>query len=164
MTTTSSSSSLSIINDINLLDDCKIKILKEIYENSFPESLRQEWTSLINIREDEEMLILIDESLPVGMLIYRTLGLTLKVFVRYIFINELHRGNGYGSCLFNYFIKHVKNNNFISILLDVEDPLYSPSTIDKINDCKRISFYKKFGINILPIQNYSPPGNYNYNI
>jgi hypothetical protein len=156
----STTSSLSIINDINLLNNINISILKDIYENSFPETVQSEWKSLINIREDEEMLILIDDSTPVGMLIYRKLGLTSKIFVRYIFINTLNRGNGYGSYLLKYFIKRVKmNKDFISILLDVEDPLYSPTSIDEINDGKRILFYKKFGISKLPIQNYAPPGN-----
>ena len=128
--------------------------VRRIYETSFPESVRAHWDEISHPRDDEELLVLVDDG-PVGFALLRHLGDTAYTFVRYFAVDDLQRGQGHGSRLLTDVRRHLEARGCTALLLDVEDPRTDPSHAD--DDRRRIAFYERHGLSLLPVPDYAPP-------
>ena len=128
--------------------------VRAIYEASFPDRVRAPWDSIARHRDDEELLILTDGS-PVGFALIRHLGDTSFTFVRYFAIDAAQRSSGYGARLLDMLARRLNEQERTALLLDVEDPRAHPESGD--DDRRRIAFYERHGLSLLPVPDYAPP-------
>ena len=128
--------------------------VRAIYEASFTESVRAPWDSIAHHRDDEELLVLTDPS-PVGFALIRHLGDTSFTFVRYLAIDATQRSSGYGAALVDALARHLVAQGRTALLLDVEDPMAHPGGGE--DDRRRIAFYERHGLSLLPVPDYAPP-------
>lgn len=144
------------------LDDAHKAAVRYVYESSFPLALRAPWQEIEDHRPDERLLVLLDDDSPgdppVGLVLYRRLGDTSMSFVRYFVVDGQRRGLGHGSALFASLVVHLRDAGQSMILLDVEDPDGRPAdSEDRRHDVRRIAFYERLGLHLLPIRGYAPP-------
>lgn len=135
--------------------------VQRIYEASFPESVRAPWETIVRHREDEELLVLVDNS-PVAFALVRHLGDTTYTFVRYFAVDDTARGRGHGARLLAELRHHLERQGRTALLLDVEAPSSSPEATGpadahRENDLRRIAFYERHGLALLPVPDYAPP-------
>ena len=129
--------------------------IRFIYESAFPESVRAPWESISHPRDDEELLILADDD-PVGFALVRYLGDTSYVFVRYFAVDGSRRGEGLGGRLLVALREHAEARGCTALLLDVEAPQDAPHP-HRDDDLRRIAFYERHGLALLPVPDYAPP-------
>lgn len=128
--------------------------VRRIYEVSFPESVRAPWDTIAHHRDDEELLVLIDDR-PVGFALLRHLGDTAYSFIRYFAVDGERRSQGYGARLLDGVRRHLESRGCTALLLDVEDPQTDPD--HAVDDRRRIAFYERHGLRLLPVPDYAPP-------
>jgi len=124
-----------------------------IYDASFPASVRAEWSTISHHRDDEELLIL-EEDAPVAFALIRHLGDTSFTFVRYFAVDATRRSAGYGARLLTDLVDYLAAQGRTALLLDVEDPAGDP---DHLEHVRRIDFYQRHGVLLLPVADYAPP-------
>ncbi len=128
--------------------------VRRIYESSFPESLRSDWSTISGHRDDEEIVVLVDGA-PVGFALVRHLGETGYAFVRYFAVDESVRGRGYGARLVRDLVRLLRDRGCRALLLDVEDPDRDPGHAEEHR--RRIAFYERQGLALLEATGYAPP-------
>jgi len=127
---------------------------RTIYEASFPPSLRAPWSDLTHHRDDEELLVLVEEDATVlGIALIRSLGNTDMTFVRYLAIDSARRGRGLGAMLVTELRNRLRVGGVGAMLLDVEAPIGEHAEDDR----RRISFYERCGLSLLDVPGYAPP-------
>jgi GNAT superfamily N-acetyltransferase len=144
------------------LDPVHRDAVREVYESSFPLALRAPWTEITSARPDEQLLVLLDETdgaaPPVGLALVRHLGPTPMSFLRYFVVDSARRGRGHGSALWVALVAHLRGAERSMLLLDVEDPDARPAgSPDRRDDLRRIDFYRRHGVHLLPVRRYAPP-------
>lgn len=141
------------------LDAAHQLAVRHVYESSFPLALRAPWEEVTAGRPDERLLVLLDdEAMPVGLTLVRHLGDTSMSFVRYFVVDEQRRGGGHGSALLSALVAHLRDAGRSMLLLDVEDPDgRSPDSPERRDDLRRIDFYRRHGVDLLAVRDYSPP-------
>jgi len=127
--------------------------VRRIYETSFPASVRADWSSVSGHRADEELLVLEDNG-PAGFALIRHLGDTTFTFVRYFAIDSSRRSSGHGACLLGGLVDRLTCQGRTALLLDVEDPAGEPGHAEHV---RRIAFYERNGVQLLPVADYAPP-------
>lgn len=127
---------------------------RSIYETAFPESVRAPWDTIAHHRDDEELLVLVDDR-PVGFALLRHLGDTAYTFIRYFAVDGERRSQGYGARLLDGVRRHLESRGCTALLLDVEDPNTDPT--HAADDRRRIAFYERHGLRLLPVPDYAPP-------
>ncbi|MBU6312297.1 MAG: GNAT family N-acetyltransferase [Actinomycetales bacterium] len=128
--------------------------VRRIYEMSFPASVRAEWSTISRHRADEELLVLVDGDDAVAFALIRHLGDTKFTFVRYFAVDATRRGDGYGARLLADLVERLTVHGRTALLLDVEDPAGEP---DHPEHVRRIAFYERNGVALLPVVDYAPP-------
>ena len=128
--------------------------VRRIYESSFPASVRAEWSTVSRHRDDEELLVLLQGNDPVAFALIRHLGDTRLTFVRYFAVDGTRRGNGYGARMLADVVERLTAQGRSALLLDVEDPAGEP---DHPEHTRRIAFYERNGVALLPVIGYAPP-------
>ena len=128
--------------------------VRRIYEASFPESVRAPWDTIAHHRDDEELLVLVDDG-PVGFALVRYLGDTAYTFVRYFAVDGTRRSQGHGARLLDGLRQHLESRACTALLLDVEAPDTDPA--HAADDQRRIAFYERHGLRLLPVPDYAPP-------
>jgi GNAT superfamily N-acetyltransferase len=136
--------------------------VREVYESSFPAALRAPWAEITSSRPDEQLMVLLaehDRGAPtVGLLLVRHLGDTSITFLRYFVVDAAHRGQGHGSALWTALVEHLRGYERSMLLLDVEDPdARAAGSPDRLDDERRIAFYRRHGAHLLAVRDYSPP-------
>jgi GNAT superfamily N-acetyltransferase len=127
---------------------------RAIYEASFPASLRAPWADLTHHRDDEELLVLVEEDRTVlGTALIRRLGPTDLAFVRYLAVDPERRSQGLGALLVAELRGRLVDKGITAFLLDVEAPLGAHAEDDR----RRISFYERCGLSLLDVPGYAPP-------
>ena len=144
------------------LDAAHKDAVRYVYESSFPLALRAPWEEVTAGRPDEGLLALLDDDIaghpPVGLVLYRHLGSTLMTFLRYFVVDGKRRGLGHGSALYSELTHHLRAAGRSILLLDVEDPDARPEgSEDRRHDVRRIEFYQRLGVSLLPVRQYAPP-------
>lgn len=141
------------------LDEAHKAAVRHVYETSFPLALRAPWEEITAGRPDERLLVLLDDDgSPVGLVLVRHLGSTSLSFVRYFVVDSQHRGLGHGSALFSALVAHLRAAGRSMLLLDVEDPDGRPEgSPARRDDVRRIDFYQRHGVHMLPVRDYAPP-------
>ena len=141
------------------LDAAHQVAVRHVYESSFPLALRAPWEEVTASRPDERLLVLLDDAaMPVGLALVRHLGDTSMSFVRYFVVDEQRRGGGHGSALLSALVAHLRDAGRSMLLLDVEDPDgRSPDSPERRDDLRRIDFYRRHGVDLLAVRDYSPP-------
>lgn len=144
------------------LDDAHKSAVRHVYESSFPLALRAPWDEIVAGRSDEGLLVLLDDGSPgdppVGLVLFRHLGSTSMTFLRYFVVDAERRGQGHGSALFSALVDHLRDAGRTMLLLDVEDPDGRPAdSPERRDDLRRIDFYRRHGVHLLAVQDYSPP-------
>ena len=133
-------------------------VVHRIYEASFPESVRAPWQTIAQHRQDEELLVLVGDS-PVAFALLRHLGDTTYTFVRYFAVDDTVRSQGIGARLLSELRQHLEEHGRTALLLDVEAP-QSPTSragTHHDDDLRRIAFYERHGLALLPVPDYAPP-------
>lgn len=128
--------------------------VRRIYETSFPASVRAEWSTISHHRQDEELLVLLQGDDPVAFALIRHLGDTQMTFVRYFAVDATNRGGGCGARLLADLVDRLTAQGRTALLLDVEDPAGEP---DHPEHVRRIAFYERNGVALLPVVDYVPP-------
>ena len=127
---------------------------RAIYEASFPRSLRAPWSTLVDHRPDERLVVLDDEGRePVGIALLRRLGDTDMCFVRYLAVDPGLRDRGLGSRLVALLCDMLRSDGIGVLLLDVEKPVGEHAHDDE----RRIAFYRRCGLDLLDVPDYAPP-------
>lgn len=132
---------------------------RAIYEESFPASLRAPWSEVRDHREDERLLVLDGGSHgpandgPLGLALLRHLGDTRLTFVRYLAVDSTQRNRGLGGTLVTLLREHLTRDGRSALLLDVEKPAGQHAEDDR----RRIAFYRRHGLEVLDVEDYSPP-------
>lgn len=139
--------------DARTLDPGKLAVAQRIYEAGFPEHERVPFTALFVDR----VLVLVDTEdadRPCGVAVLRDLADTGWTFLRYYCVGD--RGRGLGSLMWGL-LKQAHAGQ-TRIILDVEDP-DEPGTgaEDKALRERRIVFYERLGVRLLPVHDYFPP-------
>ena len=134
------------------VEDVHGPLVRHIYETSFAESVRAPWDTIAHHRDDEELLVLVDEA-PVGFALMRHLGDTSYTFVRYFAVDATARGRGHGAALLDGVRRHLEAQGRTALLLDVE----APGGAHLADDLRRIAFYERQGLALLPVPDYAPP-------
>lgn len=127
---------------------------REIYEDGFPEEwLRAEFDALFG---DEVLVAFTDTDEVAGLAVVRALSDTGWCFVRY-FVAGL-RGQGVGSALWAALAAHRSTLGDTHLVLDVEAP-DEPGTdaAERTVRERRIAFYERNGLVLLPVDGYAPP-------
>ncbi len=123
---------------------------REIYEGGFPPELSSDFEKLFV----DPCFAFLDEGRVVGWAVLRPLADTGWIFLRYFVAGE--RGQGVGSRMWRAMREHFAA--YDRILLDVEDP--EEPGIDADEESirrRRIDFYRRLGIEVLPLRAYRPP-------
>ncbi|MFZ4511440.1 MAG: GNAT family N-acetyltransferase [Candidatus Nanopelagicales bacterium] len=140
-----------LLRDYTAADEALVRAL---YEESFPASVRAPWSDLVEHRDDERFLVLIDvDATPVGMALIRRLGDTDMAFVRYLAVTADRRDRGLGTQLLAHLRDALRSEEISVLLLDVEDPRGEHAEQDR----RRIAFYERCGLDLLDVPDYSPP-------
>ena len=140
-----------LLRDYTAADEALVRAL---YEGSFPASVRAPWSDLVEHRDDERFLVLIDvDATPVGMALIRRLGDTDMAFVRYLAVTADRRDRGLGTQLLAHLRDALRSEEISVLLLDVEDPRGEHAEEDR----RRIAFYERCGLDLLDVPDYSPP-------
>ena len=132
------------------LDEAQLARSREIYEDGFPEELRSDFEKLFT----DPCFAFVDDDRVVGWAVLRPLVDTGWIFLRYFVAGE--RGQGIGSRMWRAMRDHFAD--YDRILLDVEDP--EEPAIDADEESvrrRRIEFYRRLGIEVLPLRSYRPP-------
>ena len=140
------------------LDAAHQVAVRHVYESSFPLALRAPWEEIAAGRPDERLLVLLDAGEPVGFALIRHLGDTAMSFVRYFVVDAQRRSGGYGSALLSALVAHLRDAGRSMLLLDVEDPDgRAEDSPERRDDLRRIEFYRRHGVDLLAVRDYSPP-------
>ena len=140
-----------VLRDYTAADEALVRAL---YEESFPPSVRAPWADLVEHRGDERFLVLVDvDATPVGMALVRRLGDTDMAFVRYLAVTAARRDRGLGTQLVALLRDALRSEEISVLLLDVEDPREEHAEQDR----RRISFYERCGLDLLDVPDYTPP-------
>lgn len=140
------------------LDAAHQAAVRHVYESSFPLALRAPWEDITAGRPDERLLVLLDSGRPVGFALIRHLGETSMSFIRYFVVDAQRRGGGHGSALLSALVSHLRDAGRSMLLLDVEDPDGRPDeSPERRDDLRRIEFYRRHGVDLLAVRDYSPP-------
>lgn len=144
------------------LDAVHKDAVRHVYESSFPLALRAPWEEIEAHRPDERLLVVLDDDSPgdppVGLVLFRHLGDTPMTFLRYFVVDGQRRGLGHGSALYSELATHLRAAGRSVLLLDVEDPDARPEgSEDRRHDVRRIEFYQRLGVHLLPVADYAPP-------
>ncbi|MFT4009316.1 MAG: GNAT family N-acetyltransferase [Nocardioidaceae bacterium] len=136
--------------DARCLDPSQLAAAQAIYEGAFPEHERVPFTALFIDR----VLVLVDDDRPCGLAVLRDLGDTGWTFLRYYCVGD--RGCGLGSLMWGL-LKEAHAGQ-TRIILDVENP-DEPGTdaASKALRERRIAFYQRLGVRLLPVYDYLPP-------
>ena len=127
---------------------------RAIYEASFPPSLRAPWSELTHHRDDEQLLVLVDNEHDVlGTALIRRLGPTDMTFVRYLAVDPGRRSQGLGALLVTELRALMRDEGVAVLLLDVEEPRGQHAEDDR----RRIAFYERCGLSLLDVPGYAPP-------
>jgi len=126
---------------------------RTIYEASFPASLRAPWSSLVDHRDDERLLVLADDEHILGLALIRRLGPTDMAFVRYLAVDPERRSEGLGAVLVSALRDMLRGDGVGVLLLDVEEPTGAHAEDDR----RRIAFYERCGLSLLDVPGYAPP-------
>ncbi len=141
----------TFLRDYTSADETEIRA---IYEASFPPSVRSPWSDLVEHRDDERFVALIDvDATPVGMALIRRLGETRMAFVRYLAVTPDRRDRGLGTQLVAQVRESLRAGGIGALLLDVETPRGENAEEDR----RRISFYERCGLSLLDVPDYAPP-------
>jgi len=136
------------------LDRAQLARAREIYEDGFPPELRSDFEALFVDRCFAFVDSDADGERVVGWAVLRPLADTGWIFLRYFVAGE--RGQGIGSRMWRAMRAHFADVD--RILLDVEDP--EEPGIDADEESirrRRIEFYRRLGIEVLPLRSYRPP-------
>jgi len=132
------------------LDEAQLARAREIYEDGFPEELRSDFEKLFT----DPCFAFVDDDRVVGWAVLRSLADTGWIFLRYFVAGE--RGRGTGSRMWRAMRAHFAD--YDRILLDVEDPEEPGIDADELSiRLRRIEFYRRLGIEVLPLRSYRPP-------
>ena len=123
---------------------------RQIYEDGFPVELRSDFEKLFI----DPCFAFVDDGRVVGWAVLRPLGETGWIFLRYFVAGE--RGQGIGSRMWRAMREHFAE--YERILLDVEDPEEPGiSGEEEAVRRRRVAFYRRLGIEVLPLRSYRPP-------
>ena len=121
--------------------------VRRIYEASFPESVRAPWDTIAHHRDDEELLVLVDDVDGEAQ--------RAELLVRYFAVDGTRRSQGHGARLLDGLRQHLESRACTALLLDVEAPDTDPA--HAADDQRRIAFYERHGLRLLPVPDYAPP-------
>lgn len=129
--------------------------IRRIYEESFPPSIGAPWSEIAGHRGDEELLVLETDAGPIGFALVRHLGDTSFTFTRYFAVDARLRGQGVGATLLMALQANLVGSGRTALLLDVETPIDGHAQAQ--DDLRRIAFYERHGLTMLPVSDYAPP-------
>lgn len=133
------------------LDAAQLDAAETLYATAFPAELRAPFADLFA----DDLLVLAGDGVR-GLIVSRVLGPTGWIFVRYFAVAT--RGRGDGSRLWQLAARRWADAGHTRILLDVEDPAESGITTgERIERERRIVFYQRLGLRVLPVDGYRPP-------
>ena len=131
--------------------------VRGMYEESFGADLAAPWQQIEHPRGDEELLVLVSGTHPLGFALVRHLGSTGMTFVRYLAVSPHERGRGHGGTLWQLLEDHLRAAGVTHVLLDLEDPDAAADPRVRAEDERRISFYERLGVRPLAVPGYAPP-------
>lgn len=129
---------------INAPDDARLSFVRELYESAFPLEERRDWEQLLVmlVRVPEMKLeVITTADKIVGFIISWMFG--EWCFIEHFAIDPVHRGLKYGEKVMYDFTQGGK------VLLEVEPP-------DSTDAVRRIGFYERLGMNVLPLEYRQP--------
>ncbi|MDG4795635.1 GNAT family N-acetyltransferase [Micromonospora sp. WMMD1082] len=134
------------------LDGVTLADVEALYTSSFPDRLRAPFPDLLR---DDVTVAVINGTLA-GFAVSRDLAHTPWVFLRYFTVAA--RGRGLGTQLWRRLCRRWAAHGRSWVLLDVEDP--DEPGIDHTDQTlrhRRVAFYRRLGVQVLPIRDYAPP-------
>ena len=119
--------------------------LKQIYEDSFPEDERREWTQLLELLSNTQFSLneIYDQQKFLGFI--SIWNLTEFSFIEHFAIQDTDQGKGYGTQV----IKRVLSMNSKPVILEVEEPFTE-------NARKRIAFYERLHFTVNEFSYFQP--------
>jgi GNAT superfamily N-acetyltransferase len=127
--------------------------LEKLYEDRFPGELR---APLDDLLRDEVAVLISADGQPGGFAVTRALGPTGWVFLRYFAVAA--RGQGVGSQMWAALRQRWAHAGYSHVMLDVEDPAEPGPEPDEVSiRDRRIAFYQRLGVELLPVREYLPP-------
>ncbi|TBL45322.1 GNAT family N-acetyltransferase [Verrucosispora sp. SN26_14.1] len=133
-------------------DSAMLGDVEALYVSSFPDGLRAPFSDLF---QDDVIVAVINDAVA-GLAVSRDLADTPWVFLRYFAVAA--RGRGLGTHLWRRLCHRWAAQHRSQVLLDVEDP--DEAGIDRDEQTlrrRRITFYQRLGVRVLPIRDYAPP-------
>ncbi|MCX6231975.1 MAG: GNAT family N-acetyltransferase [Bacteroidetes bacterium] len=134
------------LQKLSVEDKKQLKVIKKIYETSFPPNERRDFKKILLLLSDDRFNIsaILFEDEVVGML--SDWDFKTFTYIEHFAISPDIRGNGLGSYVLNNFI--LINDKLV--VLEVEIP-------EDENSYKRIMFYERFGFNVCKETYIQPP-------
>ena len=119
---------------------------KEIYETSFPDDERREWTQLLEILDNKQFILneIYDQQKYLGFI--SIWNLTEFNFIEHFAIRNTEQGKGYGTQT----MEHVLSTNSKPIVLEIEEPLTETAR-------KRMEFYERLNFTVNDFSYFQPP-------
>ncbi|GHT17893.1 N-acetyltransferase [Bacteroidia bacterium] len=119
----------------------------KLYESSFPADERRHFDDLEALAAAENEMHIKTEYLD-GEVLSFIIYWEFKdfIYVEHFAVNEQFRGNGHGGRIFKNFLRNSKK----TLVLEVEPP-------ENVIASKRIEFYKRLGMFLLPFSYTQPP-------
>lgn len=124
---------------------------RKIYEANFPVAIRAPFESLT----EDRVLAFADDQVR-GLAVIRTLPSSGWAFLRYFVVGD--QGRGIGGRFWDALCEAYRDAG--RIVLDVEHPDEPDIDTDEIDQRRRrIRFYERHGVQVLPVRRYRPPHN-----
>ena len=119
---------------------------KPIYETSFPEDERRDWTQLLELLDNKQFILneIYDQQKYLGFI--SIWNLTEFNFIEHFAIRTAEQGKGYGTQT----IEHILTINSKPIILEVEEPLTKTAR-------KRMEFYERLNFTVNGFSYFQPP-------
>lgn len=136
-----------LFHPVHTENDIYLPFVQELYESTFPLHERRHFEELPSLLSGKSMhleVILTDESLPAGFVIYWVLDNFL--FIEHLAIAPEQRNKGLGGEI----VQHLIADTGLNCLLEVEPPI-------DLSGEKRIRFYQQLGFAQTPVQYHQPP-------
>jgi GNAT superfamily N-acetyltransferase len=144
---------------VETLSPAAMTVLRRIYEEGFPPRERADFAAVTNARQEAELsLALIGDGQPSGFAMLRPLGGTGWIYLRYLVVDSVQRGQGLGGLLWEQLTARLREAGYTLLVFDVEDPDEpdrDPAEIEIRH--RRIRFYQRQGASLLPVTGYRTP-------
>ncbi|MGN6421027.1 MAG: GNAT family N-acetyltransferase [Pseudobacter sp.] len=134
------------LHPITSADHPQMSFIRELYESTFPEEERRDWSQLLQLLGEPgmQLSVVMENQQPLGFVIAWKLG--SWYYVEHLAIDPAQRGKNYGGRVMEVILEAGHGH----VILEVE-------RVHDNNSQRRISFYEKLGYVIVNLDYHQPP-------